>query len=63
MDILQVLFEFLLVVPVFIAVFFFANPWGSYPRNRREWIIGLTSLAYVPIYFFFIIRRWPTLKF
>jgi hypothetical protein len=58
---LRVLFMLLLFVPCIPASFFFMSFWGRYPKNKKEWIIGGISLAYVPIYFA-IIHYWPDLK-
>jgi hypothetical protein len=63
MVLLKVLFMLFLLAPTIPACFFFMNPLaGRYPKNwkEREWIIGITSLAYVPVYFW-IIHRWPDL--
>jgi hypothetical protein len=58
----KVLFMLLLPLPALPAsFFFFARCGGRYPRNKREWVIGGTSLAYVPVYFF-IIHHWSDLK-
>jgi hypothetical protein len=59
---LKVLCMILLLAPALPGCFFFLGGLGSrYPRNKREWIIGVTSLAYLPVYFE-IIHHWPDLK-
>ena len=62
MVLLKILFMLLLLAPTVPACFFFFGGWvGRYPRNKREWIIGVTSFAYVLAYIA-IIHRWPGLK-
>jgi hypothetical protein len=62
MVLLKVLFMLLLLLPCIPAsFFFFSSIGGRYPRNKREWVIGAASLAYVPVYFA-IVHHWPSLK-
>ena len=62
MVLLKFLFVLLSFLPVLPACFFFFNgSVGRFPKNKREWIIGIISLAYVPIYVVFI-RHWVDLK-
>ena len=59
---LKVLCMILLLAPALPGCFFFFGGWaGRYPRNKREWIIGVASLAYIPAYIA-IIHRWSGLK-